>query len=67
MSGRRAGGFDSADTYGVRGAGVNWQARFGMTLNEVDCSLPRVVNQLLNGQFLMLPYDMFSKGLGVSG
>ena len=28
---------DSADTFGVRGAGAaSWQARFGMGLNEQD-------------------------------
>jgi phage-related protein (TIGR01555 family) len=56
---------DSADTYGVRGAGASWQARFGMQLNERDLLFSVRREPVSKRLVFDVPYDMFSKGFSV--
>jgi len=55
----------SADTYGVRGAGAFWQARFGMPLNEADLLFAVRREPVAKRLVFDVPYDMFSKGFSV--
>jgi hypothetical protein len=55
----------STDTYGFRGAGVTWQAKFGMALNEADLLFSVRREPIAKRIVLDVPYDMFSKGFTV--
>ena len=55
----------STDTCGFRGAGVTWQAKFGMALNEADLLFSVRREPIAKRIVLDVPYDMFSKGFTV--
>lgn len=52
---------DSADTYGVRGAGANWQANFGMALNEADLLFAVRREPVANRIVFQVAQDVFDK------
>ena len=56
---------DSADTYGVRGAGASWQARFGMPLNERDLLFSVRREPIPNRVVFKVAHDIFAKGFKV--
>jgi hypothetical protein len=57
---------DTADTYGVRGAGAaTWQARWGMKLNETDLLFAVRREPICKRTVVDVAYDMFAKGFTV--
>ncbi len=56
---------NSTDTYGVRGSGATWQARFGQPLNEQDLLFSVKREPVSKRLVFDVPYDMFSKGFTV--
>jgi hypothetical protein len=57
---------DTADTYGVRGAGaVTWQARWGMKLNETDLLFAVRREPIYKRTVVDVAYDMFAKGFTI--
>jgi phage-related protein (TIGR01555 family) len=56
---------DSADTYGVRGAGATWQARFGMPLNELDLLFAVRREPIANRVVFKVAHDIFARGFKV--
>ena len=57
---------DSADTFGVRGAGAStWQARFGMQLNERDLLFAVRREPIPKRTVFDVAHDIFSKGFTV--
>jgi len=62
----RRSGRDTADTYGVRGAGAaTWQARFGMALNERDLLFAVRREPVAKRTVIDVAHDIFSKGFTV--
>jgi hypothetical protein len=57
---------DTADTYGVRGAGAaTWQARFGMPLNENDLLFAARREPVAKRTVIDVAHDIFAKGFTV--
>jgi hypothetical protein len=57
---------DSADTFGVRGAGAStWQAKFGMQLNEQDLLFAVRREPIAKRTVFDVAHDIFSKGFTV--
>jgi phage-related protein (TIGR01555 family) len=56
---------DSADTWGVRGAGATWQARFGMPLNEADLLFAARREPIANRVVFKVAHSIFAKGFKV--
>src|SRR5512140_2541004 len=52
---------DSADTYGVRGAGASWQADFGRALNEADLLFAVRREPVANRIVFQVAQDVFDK------
>jgi hypothetical protein len=50
---------DSADNYGVRGAGATWQADFGMALNEADLLFSVRREPVANRIVFQIAHDVF--------
>ena len=53
------------DTYGVRGAGATWQARFGMPLNERDLLFSVRREPVAKRTVFDVAHDIFAKGFTV--
>ena len=53
------------DTYGIRGAGVTWQAQFGMAIDEEDLLFAVRREPACKRTVIDVAYDMFSKGFSV--
>ena len=58
-------GENSTDTYGIRGAGATWQARFGQPLNYDDLFFAVRREPVAKRLVFDVSYDMFSKGFTV--
>ena len=57
---------DSANTFGIRGAGAaTWQARFGMALNERDLLFAVRREPIANRVVFKVAHDIFGKGFKV--
>jgi phage-related protein (TIGR01555 family) len=55
----RKSGKDTADTWGIRGAGATWQADFGMPLNEADLLFAVRREPVANRIVFQVAHDVF--------
>jgi len=62
---KRSARADETDTYGIRGAGPTWQARFGMPLNEDDLLFAARREPITNRVVFKVSHDIFAKGFTV--
>jgi hypothetical protein len=54
-----------SDTYGVRGAGQTWQAKFGMALDEADLLFAAKREPIIKRTVFDVAHDIFAKGFTV--
>ncbi len=52
---------DTVDSYGLRGAGATWQAKFGMALNEADLLFAVRREPVAHKSVFDVAHDVFSK------